>query len=73
MKYKVFAHYVSIEEKVIESYGILVFSGERQVAEYYDVSLERARVESLVDDLNRYEVEPVHIRDILEDFYCDNC
>lgn len=73
MKYTVFEHCVSIEGNITKSYGIIVTFDNSSTLKYYDVSLDRERVEKLVNDMNEYEIEPVHIKDILEDFYCDNC
>lgn len=72
MEYKVFEHRIIIDGKSIKSYGIYVLKNNNCISKIYDVSLNRAKVEELVFDLNFYEIELIHLKDIIEDFLVDN-
>ncbi|MGN0570473.1 MAG: DUF6514 family protein [Candidatus Fimenecus sp.] len=74
MVYSVFKHKVKLEDKTIESCGINVCDENGStVRTVWDVSCSFSAVSSLVDSLNRGEVDPVHLDSILEDFYFHNC
>lgn len=72
MEYKVFKHKVYIDGAFTYSYGIYVTNNNIILDKYYDVSLEKQKVQTLVNNLNKYEVEPIHVNDIIYDFYADN-
>lgn len=68
MKYIMFPHCVKIENKIIKTYGITVFQSKSLIKVIKDVSTERKAVKQLVKDMNKYQIELVHIDDVLEDF-----
>ena len=72
MEYKVFKHSVSIDGVHKYSYGIIVTNNDKILDKYYDISLEKQKVQTLVNNLNRYEVELIHVKDIIYDFYAEN-
>ncbi|MBQ8766982.1 MAG: hypothetical protein IJZ16_09270 [Clostridia bacterium] len=70
MKYVMFPHCVRIENKIIKTYGIAVFQNKSLIRFIKDVSTDRKAVKQLVKDMNEYQIELVHIDDVLEDFIC---
>ena len=68
MKYVMFPHLTKIEEKIIKSYGIIVFDKPFYGKIVKDISTDKASVKHLVKDLNDYQVELIHLNDVLEDF-----
>ena len=61
-KYEVVESTVEIEGTVYDTYGIAY--GDIVI---HDVSVDRAFVEHLVDIINENELDPVHLRDVVED------
>lgn len=55
--------------EAIQTYGISVLSRGKIIMQVEDVSLEKRAVVRLVQECNRLHVEPVHLWDILEDFW----
>ena len=68
MKYVMFPHLIKIEEKTVKTYGIIVFDKSFYVKIVKDISTDKADVKHLVKDLNDYQVELIHLDDIIEDF-----
>lgn len=73
MIYKMFKHFILVEGKLSRSYGIAAVSGRKVHKSYRDVSLNKVKVKELVRLLNKCGVSLVHLREVIEDFHCDNC
>lgn len=69
MKYIALPHFTRIEKKIVKTYGIVVFRKCIPVKFVKDVYLDGDSVRTLVERLNEFEVELVHLYDIIEDFY----
>ncbi len=72
MIYDIFKHVIEIEEKQIETYGIVVRNGDKTERTVFDVSESHDAVLSLVNRLNAGKVELVHLDSVLEDFFDTN-
>ncbi len=55
------------------SYGIIVFDGDVHLRTVPDVSLNKAAVEMLVDKFNKYQLDPCHLSQSIEDYLYDLC
>ena len=59
------------------SYGIVAYTNSEQdctatiIASVHDVTSDKQRLISLVDDCNRLELSPMHLHDVVEDFLSD--
>lgn len=38
-----------------------------------DISVDRVKVECLIDRMNTYELSPIHMMDFVEDFLAEDC
>lgn len=63
-----FPHLIRIEEKTVKTYGIVGFEKLFHGKIVKDITNDRNAIKHLVKDLNEYQVELVHLDDILEDF-----
>lgn len=72
MKYQIFKHHITIENSLIETYGINIFENEILVDKLYDISTDYNAISHLVDSLNKDRISLIHFDSILEDFYLDN-
>ena len=72
MKYQIFKHNITIENKIIETYGINIYENEVLVDKLYDISTDYNAISQLVDSLNKDRIEFIHLDSILEDYYLDN-
>ncbi len=68
MKYVAFSHLTKIENKIVKTTGIIAFKKFIPVKIVKDVSLDGEAVRDLVEKLNMYQVELVHLFDVIEDF-----
>lgn len=68
MKYIMFPHITKIEEKIVKTYGIVCFEKLFYRKIVKDVSTDRKATKRLVKDLNDYQVELIHLNDVIEDF-----
>ena len=56
------------------SYGIVVYANVDEdgtatiIDSVRDISSDRERIAFLVDECNRFELLPIHLRDVIEDF-----
>lgn len=73
MKYIVFPHYISIENKRVKTYAIAVLARFILVKIKWDVSTNGQAVRELVKRLNKDKIEFIHLDDIIEDFYNEYC
>ena len=60
---------ITEDKKTIENKDYLVY-GIRYDDEYCvrDVSSDKAAIERLISDCNKYDLDPIHLRDVVEDF-----
>ncbi|MCH5209332.1 MAG: hypothetical protein J1F01_00020 [Oscillospiraceae bacterium] len=60
---------VTREKEVIESMEVVVY-GIRYADTYtvHNVSTDKSAVENLVNDFNKYNLDPIHLYDAVEDF-----
>ncbi len=72
MIYDIFKHIIEIEEKQIETYGIVVRNSGKTERTVFDVSENYDAVLSLVNRLNADKVELIHLDSVLEDFFDTN-
>lgn len=72
MKYQIFKHNITIENKIIETYGINIYENEVLVDKLYDISTDYKALSHLVDSLNKDRIALIHFDSMLEDFYLDN-
>ncbi len=68
MKYVAFSHLTKIENKIVKTNGIIAFRKNVPVKIVKDVALDGEAVRDLVEKLNKYQVELVHLFDVIEDF-----
>ncbi len=68
MKYFMFPHLTKIEEKIVKSYGIVGFEKLFYGKIVKDITNDRNAIKHLVKDLNEYQLELVHLDDVIEDF-----
>lgn len=54
-----------------ETYGISLFDNGEMIRIIRDVSVEREKVEHLIDQLNSEQLEPQHLNQVIEDFLTD--
>ena len=58
----------------VTTYGIDAFAENGGLAmSIIDISLNCNAVIQLIENLNKYRVELVHLMDVVYDFYCDSC
>ncbi len=69
MRYVALPHFTMIEKKIVKTYGIIVLKKHIPVKIVKDVCLDGDAIRTLVDRLNQFEVELVHLFDVIEDFY----
>ncbi len=55
------------EDTVVDTYGLDIIRDGAKVKSYYDIFLDRKKVEELVKMCNELDVSPLHIPEILED------
>ncbi len=72
MKYQIFKHDITIENKIVETYGINIYENEVLVDKLYDISTDYDALSQLVYSLNMDKIALVHFDSIIEDFYLDN-
>ncbi len=72
MKYQIFKHQITIENKIIETYGINIYENKVLIDKLYDISTDYNALSHLVDSLNKDRIALIHFDSILEDFYLDN-
>ena len=72
MKYQIFKHQITIENKIIETYGISIYENKILVDKLYDISTDYNALSHLVDSLNKDRIDLIHFDSMLEDFYLDN-
>ena len=72
MKYQIFKHDITIENKIVETYGINIYENEVLVDKLYDISTDYHALSQLVYSLNIEKIDLVHFDSIIEDFYLDN-
>lgn len=72
MKYVALPHFTRIEKKIVKTYGIIVFKEYIPVKFIKDVYLDGDAIRTLVKRLNQFEVELVHLYDVIEDFYFEH-
>ena len=72
MRYKIFKHKITVEDIIVESYGIIAFENENIIRKLFDVSTDYDALSVLVDLLNNNGVELIHLDSVIEDFYLDN-
>ncbi len=70
MKYVMFPHLTKIEEKTVKTYGIVGFEKLFYGKIVKDITNDRNAIKHLVKDLNNYQVELIHLDDVIEDFLC---
>lgn len=70
MRYVMFPHLTRIEEKTVKTYGVMCFNKFLCGKIVKDISTDRKSVRQFVRDLNDYQIELVHLDDVLEDFLC---
>ncbi len=68
MKYIMFPHCIKIENRIIKTYGIIAAENLFHKKVIKDISTDKKAIKHLVKDLNEYQVELVHLNDIVEDF-----
>lgn len=69
--YMKFSHYIKIEKRRVKTYGIAVISAKKTEIRK-DVSTDRKALKQLVKRMNEGKVEPIHLDDILDDFYTEH-
>ncbi len=72
MKYVTIPHLIKIENKIVKTYAIVVFEKCVPVKVVKDVCLDGDAIRTLVDRLNQFEVELIHLYDAIEDFYFEH-
>lgn len=55
------------------SYGIIVFDDDVHIRTVPDISLDKSAVQNMVDKFNRYELDPCHLAQSVEDYLYDLC
>ncbi|MBQ4129024.1 MAG: hypothetical protein IJD68_04545 [Ruminococcus sp.] len=53
------------------SYGILAFKGEKLIRTVADISANKTAVENLIEKFNKYELDPCHLSQAIEDYLYD--
>lgn len=67
MKYNVLKCIVNLRDNSEESYGIMVLNDDSR--EYIcNISNNPDDVATLVNELNKYHIEPCHVNSVIEDF-----
>ena len=70
VKWEVWVNYYNIVHEEIGSYiGYGIRYGEHTVT---DISLDRAKIENLIERMNSNELSPLHMMDIIEDFLAED-
>lgn len=64
--YQINVSALNCENGESETYGVTI--GNRKI---YDLSPDREKVENFIDVLNRLEVSPIHLDDVIDDFLCE--
>lgn len=65
---------VAFDLTEVTTYGIDAFAENGGLAmSIIDISLNCNAVIQLIENLNKYRVELIHLLDIIYDFYCDSC
>ena len=74
VKYSLRQDTVIIDAFAEQSYGVDAIDESGQVVHSVtDVSFDRKAVEKLIENLNEYQIELVHLMDVVYDFYHDHC
>ena len=68
MRYFAFPHYVRIEKRVVKTYGIIAYEKHSRLRIVKDIGVDREAIKHLTDDLNKYQVELIHLDYVIEDF-----
>ena len=55
--------------KTFLTFGIALFKGQKILKYFPSISIHRERVLKLVDLCNRFDLNPIHIEDVIEDFF----
>ena len=70
IKYKLCKDTVIDEDgNALNTYGIEIWKGEKIEKALVDISTNRARVSLLVNLCNELDLDPIHIYDVIEDFF----
>lgn len=55
------------------SYGIIVFDDDVHLRTVPDVSLDKTTVELMVEKFNKFQLDPCHLSQCIEDYLYDLC
>lgn len=53
------------------TYGIVAFKGEKLIRSIADISANKTVVERLIEKFNKYELDPCHLSQAVEDYLYD--
>lgn len=68
------ADIITVDLTQATTFGIDAFAEDNSlIMSVIDVSLNCKAVTQLIENLNKYKVELVHLMDVVYDFYYDNC
>lgn len=65
--YQVLRSVVEVEDQSYDTYGIRCIKENKVLKTVEDVSPEQGRVESLVAALNKEQLDPIQLDDVIED------
>ena len=64
-------HQYDRESGAYETYGISVYRGDSVIRVIGDISLDRVKLEALIESFNQERLSPVHLDEAIENFlYC---
>lgn len=67
MRYIIFPHLILIERKIVVTYGLLAINGLK-IRVFKDVTTDKKTFKKVVKDMNKNQIEFVHIINIFEDY-----
>lgn len=68
-RYLLLEDIVTSSEKTYRTYGIAeAYFEEVDREEYHDICTDREAVSALVEKCNELSLEPIHLKDVVEDF-----
>mgnify|MGYP003293736842 CR=1 FL=1 len=68
MIYQVFKHVTRVEEKDIDTYGIVLFTNGAETLRMYDVSTDYNSITKFVESINASHLDPFRLGQALEKY-----